>query len=139
MTVASGFSGLAYLSLNSGSFFKFIMAWRRGLLCISKDPKRRKSTIECKNNPSRERYQVAMQCQIMLSNPPGTRGSRPVEMAASVHSTVRKFNQCGTCFHDADIHAFGRRLHNLMSVNEDPIASQHQSRTISSHLLLKIS
>ena len=73
----------------------------------------------------------------MLSNPPGTRGSRPVEMAASVHSTVSKIS--GTCFHDADIHTFGRRLYNLMSMNEDPIASQHQSRIISSHLFLKLS
>ena len=41
----------------------------------------------------------------MASNPPGTRESRPVEMTASINSTVSKFKQIGTCFH-ADIHTF---------------------------------
>ena len=70
------------------------------------------------------------------SDPPGTRGSPPVEMAASVHNTVSKFKHSGTCFH-ADIHTFERRLHNLMWMNEDPSASQHQSRRIGSHLFAR--
>ena len=67
------------------------------------------------------------------SNP---RGSPPVEMAASVHSTVSKFKHSDTRFH-ADIHTFERRLHKLVSMNEDPIALEHRSRRISSHLFLK--
>ena len=70
----------------------------------------------------------------MASNPTGTQESRPVEMATSVNSTVSEFKQIGTCFH-ADIHSFERRLHNLMSMNEDPIASQYRSRRTGSHLL----
>ena len=70
----------------------------------------------------------------MASNPPGTRESRPVEMIASV---VSKVKQIGTCFH-ADIHTFERRLHILMSMNEDPIALQrHQSRRIGSNLFVR--
>ena len=72
----------------------------------------------------------------MVSNPPGTRESRPVEMTASVISTVSKFKQSGTCFH-ADIHIFGRRLHNLVSMNEDPIALLHRSRRIGSNLFVR--
>ena len=74
----------------------------------------------------------------MVSNPPGTHESRPVEITASVNSTVSKFKQIGTCFH-ADIHTFERRLHILMSMSdsEDPIASQHRSRRIGSNLFVR--
>ena len=71
-----------------------------------------------------------------VSNPPRTRVSRPVEMVASVPSTVSKFKHSGTCFH-ADIHTFERRLHKLVSMNEDPIALEHRSRRIRSHLFSK--
>ena len=70
--------------------------------------------------------------------PSGAQGSRHVEMTASGPSTVSKFKHSVICFH-ADIHTFERRLlnHNLMSMNEDPIALEHRSRRISSHLFSK--
>ena len=67
------------------------------------------------------------------SNP---RGSPPVEMAASVHSTVSKFKHSDTRFH-ADIHTFERRLHKLVSMNEDPIALLHRSRRTDSNLFAR--
>ena len=59
-----------------------------------------------------------------------------MEMAASVPSMVSKFKHSGTCFH-ADIHTFGRRLQNLVSMNEDPIASKQRSRRIGSNLFVR--
>ena len=59
-----------------------------------------------------------------------------MEMAASVYSTVSKFKHSGTLFH-ADIHTFEIRLHNLVSMNKDLIASQHQSRRMGSRLYVR--
>ena len=76
-------------------------------------------------------------CLCMPDMPSGTRGSRHVEMAVSVPSTVSKFKHSGTCFY-ADINTFGRRLQNLVLMNEDPIASsQHRSRRIGSNLFVR--
>ena len=59
-----------------------------------------------------------------------------MEMAASVHSTVSKSRTMGTCFY-ADIHTVGERLHILMSMNKDPIASQHRSKRIGPYLFVR--
>ena len=72
----------------------------------------------------------------MTSNLSDVRRSRPVEMISSVHDTVSKFKHYGTHFH-ADIRTFGRRLHILMSMNENPFASRHRSRRLGSHLFVR--
>ena len=70
----------------------------------------------------------------MPSDLPATRGPRPVEMTVSFHNTVSNSSTNDTPFH-ADIHT---RLHILMSMNEDPVASQHRSRRIGgSHLFVR--
>ena len=69
---------------------------------------------------------------------PGTRGSRPLEMAASMHITaVSKFKHNIRCFL-ADIHyTFRRRLHLLMLMTDEPIALHRRSRVNGSHLFVR--
>ena len=56
-------------------------------------------------------------------------------MISSVHDTVSNSKHNGTYFY-ADIHT-GRRLHILMSMNENPFASQHRPGRMGSHLFVR--